>query len=256
MDAFDELVGVVVRLRSDQGCPWDRAQSVHTLRTSLLEEAYEAVDAIDADEPQALKRELGDVLFLLLLITNIADEDGDFTIRDVCESATAKMIQRHPHVFDPNYTPTGTEGGKSDWEQRKAEQSDRPSRLDGVPTALPSTLRAHRLTAKASAVGFDWPDWRGVRHKVDEELAELDEAIELGDEAHIIEEFGDLLFTLVNLGRFLPASADDALRLATGKFERRFRIMEALLAADGRTLAHAHVETMEAYWNAAKEVTR
>ncbi|NCG21831.1 MAG: nucleoside triphosphate pyrophosphohydrolase [Rhodobacterales bacterium] len=252
-NGFQTLVGIVARLRGQGGCPWDRAQTPQTLRPYLLEEMYEVLDAIDQDSPVELKKELGDVLFQLVLLAQIATEDGSFTLNDVLDGINQKMVVRHPHVFDPNYQVTGDEGDVSAWEARKAAQrATHQSALDGVPQALPSLLRAHRISEKAGVVGFDWPDLEGVRAKVHEEQLELDEAIESGDPDAIADEFGDLLFALVNLGRHLPTGAEEALRGATHKFERRFRALEARLHSEGGSVHHTSSDELEARWRAVK----
>lgn len=248
MDAFDDLVGIVARLRGEGGCPWDRAQTERSLRPYLTEEVYEALGAIDRADDAELKRELGDLLFLVVLLARIAEERGAFALADVAGCVARKMIDRHPHVFDPNHVPTGTDGELQAWEARKSRERATGSALDGVPDALPALLRAHRIGEKASKVGFDWPDAASVRRKVDEELNELDVALASGEESAIADEFGDVLFSLVNLGRFLPAGAEDALRGATNKFERRFRAVEDDLRAEGLTIHEVDPAELEARW--------
>lgn len=254
MSAFDDLVAIVARLRGEGGCPWDRAQTASSLRPYLLEETYEVLAAIDHGDDAELMRELGDLLFHGVMLSRIAEERGAFDIGDVVRQVVQKMVERHPHVFDDNHVVRGDEGGIRSWEARKAEErpGDR-SALDGVPQTLPALLRAHRISEKASSVGFDWSDVAGVRAKVDEELRELDQALSEGDDDKIGEEFGDLLFALVNLGRFLPVGAEDALRTATVKFETRFRALERALAADDRTVHHTDPDTLESYWAVVKE---
>ncbi len=252
MSALEELVRIVARLRAPGGCPWDRAQTPESMRPYLLEETYEVLEAIDrGDEPEQ-RKELGDLLFLIILLARMAEERGAFDLEDLARSVADKMVRRHPHVFDPDHPPTEGEGALETWEARKAKER-RGSALDGVPAALPALLRAHRISEKASRVGFDWPDLVGVRDKVSEELEELDEALAAADEAAIAEEYGDLLFSLVNLGRFLPATGEDALRAATAKFETRFRRVEASLAAEGQSIHEVDLETLEARWRRAKE---
>jgi ATP diphosphatase len=250
--SFDELVQVVARLRGEEGCPWDRAQTWATMRPYILEEAHEVVSAIDRHDVADLRKELGDVMFQLVLLAQMAREQGDFDIEDVVAAITEKMIRRHPHVFDPTHTRSAADSGIAAWEARKAKERT-GSALDGVPEALPALLRAHRVSEKASRVGFDWPDAPSVRKKVDEELRELDEAMASGDPAAIQEELGDLLFALVNLGRHLPVTAEDALRVATAKFETRFRRVEQRLAAQGRTVHEASMDELEEHWQAAKK---
>jgi len=253
LEAFRQLVAIVARLRGEQGCPWDRAQTSQSLRPYLLEEVYEVLEALDAGDDASLRKELGDVLFQLALLTRIAEERGAFTMDDVIERINDKMVTRHPHVFDPAHQSEQDEGSIAAWEARKAkERSADSSALDGVPTHLPALLRAHRVAEKASAVGFDWPDAAGVREKLTEELGELDQALASGDADAIGEELGDVLFTLVNLGRHLPHSAEDALRTATSRFESRFRRFEQALRQQGLASDALDPVALDALWRAVK----
>jgi MazG family protein len=250
---FDELVAIAARLRGKGGCPWDRAQTLASMRPYLLEEAYEVLAAIDRADREDLEKELGDLLFTAALIARIAEEAGWFDVEGALRRVNRKMVDRHPHVFDPAHRSDGTEGDVQAWEARKArERLGRGSALDGVPNALPALLRAHRVSEKAGKVGFDWPDAAGVRAKLDEELAELDAAIASGDPMEIGEELGDVLFTLVNLGRHLPVAAEDALRMATDKFGARFRALEQDLGAEGKTVYEVDPQELEARWAAVK----
>lgn len=253
MKAFEDLVEIVARLRGPGGCPWDQAQTTESLRRFVIEEAYEVVDAIDRRDPEDLKRELGDVTFQVLLLSSIAHDEGWFSLEDVLTAIQAKMVRRHPHVFDPEHGPVDAPIGNAAWERLK--RSGRPagaSILDGVPAAMPALLRARRVSDKAAAVGFDWPGREAVREKVDEELEELDQALAVDDEGCMVEEYGDLLFTLVNLGRHLPEGAEAALQRATRKFERRFRELEATIVAEGGSIHDMSAETLEARWLAVK----
>lgn len=253
MKGFDQLVQIVARLRGPGGCPWDQAQTPETFRPYVIEEAYEIVDAIDRGDPADLKKELGDVMFQLVILARMAEDAGWFTLDDVLAGICEKMIRRHPHVFDPDYDHAVDPSGVAAWERRKAkERGARTSALDGVPRGMPALLRAHRVSEKASMVGFDWPDAASVRQKVVEELGELDEALAASDDAHILEEYGDLLFALVNLGRHLPHGAEAALRGATRKFERRFRALESALQAEGGSIHDTSPEALEARWQALK----
>ncbi len=219
----------------------------------VLEEVYEALDAIEQGDDGELKKELGDMLFHVVMLSQMATERGAFTMDDVLERISTKMIDRHPHVFDPNHVPGEDDGGLSAWEARKAKERPRESSaLDGVPKALPALLRAHRISEKAGVVGFDWPHVAGVRAKLDEEVGELDEAIASGDAEAIGEELGDVLFTLVNLGRHLPVDAETALRTATSRFEARFRALETQLARDGRMVNETSAEALEPLWRQMK----
>ena len=252
-EPFERLVGIVEALRAEGGCPWDRAQTPQTLRPYVLEEAYEVLEAIDHGDPIELRKELGDLLFQIVLLAQMAKEAGWFELADVLQAINTKMVVRHPHVFDPDHEHDGNEGDVSAWEARKAKQrtGDR-SALDGVPSAMPALLRAHRISEKAGVVGFDWPNISGVRAKIDEELSELDEALAGAEPEAIADEFGDLLFTLVNLGRHLPVGAEEALRAATHKFESRFRALEAQLASEGGSIHDTPPDELERRWQEVK----
>ncbi|MFT6820215.1 MAG: MazG family protein [Myxococcota bacterium] len=253
MQSFDELVAIVARLRGDNGCSWDRAQTPKTMRPYLLEEAYEVLDALDRGDSAELRKELGDLLFLLVLLARMHEEAGDFTVNDALTSVAEKMIRRHPHVFDPHYDGPTDDGDLALWESNKAkERSADSSALDGVPKGLPALLKAHRIGEKAGAVGFDWPDRSGVRAKVEEELAELDEALESGDEDAIAHEYGDLLLSVVNMGRFLPVGPETALRTATERFERRFRALEIEIRKRGLVVHEASPEALNDVWELVK----
>ncbi len=251
MEAFDRLVDIVERLRGPGGCDWDRAQTPQSMRSYLLEETYEVLEALDSGDPAAVRAELGDLAFHVVMLSQMYAERGDFEVSDVLSGISDKMRRRHPHVFAGASAPP-------DWHAMKADEAGDSARsiLEGLPTAMPALLRAHRITTRASRVGFDWPDVSGVRAKLREELEELDEALQSGVEERITDEFGDVLFTLVNLGRFLPVGAEDALRAATNKFERRFRAVEASCLDAGQTVSTTDVATLETYWAAAKESTR
>jgi MazG family protein len=257
MGQHPSLLEIVRTLRGPQGCPWDRAQTSESLRPYLLEEAHEVLEAIDRGDAELLQKELGDLLFVVELLAQIEEERGSFTRDGMVAAIVEKMVRRHPHVFQSATPAAESEGTIAAWEARKSTEhgADR-SILDGVPKALPSLLRAHRITEKASSVGFDWPDARSVRTKLDEEIQEMDEALASGDPERIGDEFGDVLFTLVNLGRFLPTASEDALRIATNKFERRFRAIEDRLRAEGRSVHETDVDTLEALWNAVKRESR
>jgi MazG family protein len=248
VDGWSRLRDTIARLRGDGGCPWDRAQTERTMQPYVLEEAHEVVEAIDRGDDEALRKEIGDLLFVTAMIARIAEERGAFDVDDAAAASAGKMISRHPHVFGGE----GDGGTMRHWEGQKRKERPDGSSLDGVPTTLPALLRAHRVGEKASGVGFDWPDRHGVRTKVDEELAELDAAIASGDSQAIDEELGDVLFTMTNLGRHLGVPAEDALRRATAKFERRFRAVEAMARREGQRLEAMSAEALDAWWRAAK----
>jgi len=243
-----ELVDVVRRLRSPQGCPWDREQTHASLRATMLEEAYEVLEAIDEQSMPKLREELGDVLLQVLMQSVIADEAGEFTVGDVADAVREKLVRRHPHVFGSTVV-SGADEVVRNWEALKAEEYGRESALDGVQRSLPALQWAWSLQRRAANVGFDWPDVEGALEKVHEELEELRQAptVEARE-----AEFGDLLFTLVNVARKLGMNPEDALRGTTGRFEARFRMMEEAARADGRTLKDLPLQELDQYWDAAK----
>ena len=265
-DRFDRLVQIMRRLRSPDGCAWDREQTLASLRPFVLEEAYEVVDAIDRGDRTALCDELGDLLLEAVFVAQICAEASAFTIADATDAVVAKLIRRHPHVFGGS--DTETDAGRRDlspaevkeqWERIKTrERAGTPERatlLDGIPEALPSLLRASRIGARTANVGFDWDEPGAVIDKVDEELAELRQAVASADPTHIEEELGDLLFTVANLARKLRVDPESALRAANGKFTRRFRAIEQRLAARGRALHDATPEELEREWQAVKALS-
>ncbi len=245
---FQRFMEVVVRLRKE--CPWDREQTHQSIRHSLIEETYEVVEAIDNDDPDELKRELGDLMLHVALHSVMAGEEGSFTVEDVLSASTEKLIRRHPHVFGT--VKAGTSGEvKSNWEKIKMSEG-RQSLLDGIPKELPSLLRAHRTQDKVSKVGFDWKEKSAVWEKVNEEINELKSAEKEGDREAVEEEFGDLLFSLVNYARFLRVNPELALKKTTEKFTRRFRAMEREVLQKGKTLEHVSPEEMDELWNEEK----
>jgi MazG family protein len=270
-DRFAELVAVMARLRAEGGCPWDRQQTPRSLKPYVLEETYELLEAVDglgaaggADgavpPPEALahfREELGDLMLQVVFQAEIAAQRGWFSIGDVAAGIADKLVRRHPHVFGERVVGSPGEA-LANWEaiklaerQRKATDG-RASALAGVPRELPALLRAQRVSDKAARVGFDWPDVAGVLAKVDEERAELAEAMARGDRGRVAEELGDLLFALVNLGRFVEVPAEEALSAATARFVSRFERMEAQLATQGRDVTSADAAELDRLWRAAK----
>ncbi len=247
-----ELMGVVDRLRSEQGCPWDRQQTAQSLLPYLLEETYEVMESVTADDAGALKEELGDLLLHVVFQGSLASEAGRFTLDDSIRSVIYKLIRRHPHVFG-DQPAANTAVVRQRWEAAKQREKGRESILDGVPRTLPALNRARRLQEKASSVGFDWQQVEDVWAKVVEEIDELREACSAQDGGAMQEEFGDVLFSLVNLGRFLSLSGEDALRQAIGKFEQRFRGIEQELARRGRRIEDATLEEMDGIWNRLRQ---
>jgi MazG family protein len=256
---FDRLLDIMARLRGPEGCPWDREQTRTSLKPYLIEEAYEVLEAIEADDIDAIREELGDVLFQVVFHAQIAGERGEFTMDDLLQGLNDKMTQRHPHVFGDASVATASEA-LTQWEaikQREAEARGRPrSIIDGVPRALPSLIRAQRTQTKAARVRFDWPDARAAWEKVEEEVREAAEALGGGDRERLVEELGDVLFSVVNVARLSDIDAEDALHRAIEKFRRRFTGMEDALATRGTSLGRASMDEMERAWEAAKAEER
>ncbi len=260
-EQLDRLISILQKLRSEGGCPWDRAQDIRSMRPYLIEEAYEVLEEMDSiarGGPMApLCEELGDLLFQIAFHARIAQEQGDFELADVVQSICDKIEFRHPHVFaGRQVTPEDDVNGW--WVKLKAEERRRKtgkpgSVLDGVPREAPALQRAERLTEKASRVHFDWNRIEDVRAKVDEELAELDEAIQAGDPRHVESELGDVLFALANLGRWVHVAPEDALRGTIQRFTERFHYIEDRLRIQGRDPSQSTLEEMDALWDEAKE---
>jgi len=254
-DRFNSLISLMARLRGDQGCPWDREQTRTSLKAYLIEEAYEVLEALDEKTTDHLVEELGDLLFQVVFHCQIASEQGEFTIADVLDRLSEKMIRRHPHVFGDRTVSNAGEA-LAQWERIKHAETTREgeprSVLDGVPGTLPALLRACRLSEKAARAGFDWPDWRGAWAKVREEAAELEAALPDRDAMLVREELGDLLFSIVNVARLQGVDAEDCLREASAKFTRRFREMEAEMRAAGREVSEASAEELDRVWEAVK----
>lgn len=241
----------------EKGCPWDREQSWASLTRHTLEEAYEVADAARAGDPDALRNELGDLLFQVVFYAQIASEQASFDFESVASGLADKLIARHPHVFASENQPDKDTLARQ-WEEQKAQErglgSENPSELDGVPRALPALSRAQKLQKRASRVGFDWADSKAVLEKLEEESSEFMEAIRAGDRGGIREELGDLLFTLVNVSRHLEQDAETALQEANEKFERRFRAMETVRRSQaGDVPAKLSVNEWDVLWNAVKD---
>ncbi|HEX8141664.1 MAG TPA: nucleoside triphosphate pyrophosphohydrolase [Pyrinomonadaceae bacterium] len=278
--SFDDLVSLMARLRSPDGCPWDREQTYATLAPMLLEEAYEAFEAVEEareGKPSELRDELGDLLFQIVFYAQVAAERGDFTISDVTDAIHTKMVRRHPHVFADAEAADAAEVLRN-WEAIKAEEkraagraesAENSSLLDGVSTKAPALMEAHQLSTKAARVGFDWKRVEDIFDKLHEEIDELREAMRESEtggrqgeeakrddeqrQARVREELGDLLFAVTNIARHLEAEPEAALKLANRKFRRRFQYIERGLEARGRTLDAASLDEMEALWQEAKK---
>src|SRR5436309_144884 len=255
--SFDELVALMTRLRGPNGCPWDRKQTLESLKPFIVEEAYEVVDAIDRGQRAALAEELGDLQLQVVFVAEITREEGSFDIYDVVTSIHDKLVRRHPHVFG-DVEARDAEQVLVNWEKLKSDERKKENKgvLSGVPASLPALLKASRLTEKAARVGFDWRGTEEVFHKVDEEIAELREAIAGGDATNIRDEIGDLLFTIANIARKLDVNAEEALQSTNRKFTRRFQSMESRVHGSGRNLDQLTLEEMDALWDDAKAAER
>lgn len=255
MTEIDKLLEVMASLRDPEtGCEWDLAQDFRSIAPHTVEEAYEVADAIERGDMTALRDELGDLLLQVVFHARMAEEAGAFGFEDVAAGIRQKMERRHPHVFGSDAEiAAGLQAGS--WEQIKATEraaGTDDSALAGVAAALPALKRADKLGSRASRVGFDWPDREGVREKIREELKELEEAIGTRDKGKVDEEFGDLLFAVVNLARHLGVDPEQSLTSANYKFEKRFRNMEEAITASGRTLKRLSLESLDKEWRAAK----
>ncbi len=250
---FQELLNIMEKLRGDGGCPWDKEQTRESLKPFILEEAYELIEAIESGDPEKMKEELGDLLFQIVFQCQVAKERKEFEISDVIEKITKKMITRHPHVFGEAEYRTSAEVIVQWEEQKKLEGKRRESILEGVPEALPSLLRAHRLQNRAASVGFDWDKVDDALKKLDEELKEFKKALETKEKNEIGEELGDILFMLVNVSRFIGVNPEDALRKTIAKFISRFRYIEMKAADNGRKLSDMTLSEMDKLWEEAKD---
>ncbi|NOZ25850.1 MAG: nucleoside triphosphate pyrophosphohydrolase, partial [Nitrospirae bacterium] len=242
--------------RSENGCPWDREQTRQSLKPFLIEETYELLEAIEEDDPEKIKEELGDLLFQIVFHARIAEERGEFDIGDVIETIAEKMVSRHPHVFGGKRLHTADEV-LDRWEEHKRQEGKlKESVLEGIPRNLPSLLKAHRVQERVSRVGFDWNRAEDVFHVVESEIGEFRSALREGDKARIEEEMGDILFTLVNLARFVDINPDEALRKTIAKFVRRFTFMETMAREKGRSLSECSLEEMDMMWEEAKRAEK
>jgi tetrapyrrole methylase family protein / MazG family protein len=257
---ISKLVGLVERLRGENGCPWDKEQTRESLKPMLIEEAYEVLDALDGSDPLELKDELGDLLFQVVFHSQIAQELGEFNLADVIDRSYQKMVRRHPHIFGDADLKTSEDVLKN-WEDIKAaekgiQSSSTPeserSLLDGIPTKLPALHTAYQMTAKASRVGFDWSRLEEILNKLKEESAELLDAKSGNDASKMAEEVGDLLFVAVNIARFLEIDPETALRRSNEKFSRRFRYIESAIKRQGKELRNTSLSEMDALWEEAK----
>lgn len=247
-ETFLRLVKIMNELREQ--CPWDRKQTIHTLRTLTIEETYELADAITDEDWKGIKEELGDVLLHIVFYAKIADEQKQFTLDEVIDGVCEKLIARHPHIYG-DIKVNDEEDVKRNWEKLKLKEGKK-SVLGGVPRSLPATVKAIRLQEKAKQVGFEWDNTSQVWDKVKEEMNELQEAIAKNDADNIEEEYGDLVFSLINYARFLQIDAETALERTNKKFIKRFTQMESAAISRGKNLAEMSLEEMDGIWNEVK----
>ncbi len=262
LESFARLQRVIEILRAPGGCPWDREQTHESLTRGMVEEAYEVVQAIENKDRENLIEELGDVLLQVVMHAQIAAEENDFTLADICNMEAEKMIRRHPHVFGPKAENSNEKAGLSVdnvldmWENIKEVEKTETSvtaSMQKIPRHLPALLRSEKVQKKAARVGFDWDDVSGAFEKLDEETAELKEAYAQGDQAHIREELGDLLFAITNISRFLGIDPEDALNATSNKFMTRFGYVESAAQAKGRRLEDMTLAEMDILWEEAKK---
>ena len=249
---YEDLLEIIRLLRSEDGCPWDKAQTHQSIRRGLLEEAYEAAEAIDNDDPVLLKEELGDVLMQVVFHADIESDAGRFTIDDVCDGVVKKLLFRHPHVFGSECEDS-PESVPVSWDKLKRQEKGQKTvadSMDSVARSLPGLWRAEKLQNKAASAGFEWPDVQGALDKLEEEVGELRRAAEEGGD--VPEELGDVLFAAVKVGRFCACDPEDAVNGTCEKFIRRFRAVENGAAAQGREVSQLSLEEMTALWNEAK----
>ncbi|MGA1861765.1 nucleoside triphosphate pyrophosphohydrolase [Deferribacter thermophilus] len=250
---FRNLVNIVKKLRAPDGCPWDREQNLYSLKDYVIEETFELIDALDRKDIENIKEELGDLLLHILFHSIIAEEENLFTLNDVIQTISEKLIRRHPHVFG-NQTVNSSKEVMVNWEKIKKDEkkNKNESIFDGIPSKLPSIIKSYKLQERAKKVGFDWQNSEECMLKVEEEYNELKEAIKTGDISDIEHELGDLIFALINLSRFLNINADEALRKANNRFVERFRYIENRLSAKGLKPENVTLEELEKLWGESK----
>lgn len=254
MNPLKRLLAITKQLRDPiDGCEWDRMQTFDSLKSYTLEETYEVLDAIDKQDMNELKKELGDLLFQIVFYADLASEQGQFDFEDICQAVADKLVSRHPHIFDDKTTE------KPNWEQLKQKERDERAQyslLDDIPNAIPALMKAEKIQKRCASVGFDWQELTPVLNKVKEELDEVEHELNktVQDQSKIEEELGDLFFATVNLARHLKVKSELCLQRANHKFERRFKQVEAILKQNNRRLTDATLEEMEAAWQLVKQL--
>lgn len=254
---FNDLVEIMKILRSPEGCPWDREQDHKSIRQNFIEETYEAIEAIDTEDSELLKEELGDVLLQVVFHSEIEQSQGGFNIDDVCDGVCKKLIVRHPHVFGDVVAET-SDKVLTNWDNIKMKtksQKTQSDAIDSVAKSLPALMRSTKVQQKAAKVGFDWDDVNGAMEKVSEELSELKEAVKNSDKENIHEELGDLLFAVVNVSRFLKEDSEKALYDACDKFAKRFRKVGELASEKDINMKEAGIEVLDELWDEAKKIS-
>lgn len=252
---FIRLIKILKKLRSNDGCPWDKKQTFQSLKPFIIEEVHEISEAVDEEDFQNLKEELGDVIMLCALYSNIAEEKGLFTIEEVLKNVADKLVFRHPHVFEEMKAENTGEANRN-WELRKTKEKKRDSLLSGVPKGMSALLQASRVQQKAAHVGFDWEDIEDVFSKIREEVGELETAWQRKNDYEIEDEIGDLIFALVNLARFLEKNPEDIVKKTINKFKRRFNYIEKKAAKNSRKLEEMSLKEMDNWWDEAKLLER
>ena len=256
-EKFIELLNIMTRLRAADGCPWDRAQTPETLKTYLIEEAYELLEALDGGTPDPVREELGDLLFLIVFLNHIHQERDLFTMTDVLTGISEKMIRRHPHVFGSTETDSEKKL-KERWHQiknrEKAEKGEKTGVFTSIPKSLPALRKSQRISERAARVGFEWPDLEMALEKLSEEIVELQEALSTGSQENVSEELGDVLFILTCISRLAGVSAEDSLHGATVKFISRFTEMERLNDNSSRTFSDLDKQALLRLWEEAKKM--
>jgi len=253
MEQFKRLLEIMATLRGENGCPWDKTQDHKSLKPYLIEETYEVVEAMDSDKPEKLAEELGDLLLQIVFHAQIAKENDEFDIEDICRLISDKLLHRHPHVFESKTELTPSEV-LDRWEAIKKRANEKRSMLAGVPKTLPALLKAYRIQEKVGRIGFDWEKPEQVMDKIKEEISEFEKAFVERDDKSMHEELGDLLFSLVNLSRHLGIRAEEALDSTNNKFIRRFKYIENKLYECGSSPVDSTLEEMDALWEESKNI--
>jgi len=254
LNSLSKLIKITDTLMGEDGCPWDKVQTRESLKPYLVEETYEVLDALDANDPEKIKDELGDLLYQILFHSKISSLKGEFNFQDVIDNLSEKMVRRHPHVFKEGELNTPDQVVKQ-WEEIKRNeknQANQKSILDNIPKNLPSLLRAQKLQKKAAKEGFDWDQISDVFDKLDEEIGEFKEAVLKKKSADIQNEIGDMIFVITNIAKCYKIDAEEALRSTNNKFIKRFQYIEQKIKAKGKTLKDSPLEEMERYWQEAK----